>query len=163
MKQGVTAENYYQVEHWRRGELLWQSAPIPNLVTTAGKNKLLDATLKTGLTTPAWFLGLVSNTSFTGYAAADTAASHTGWVESTAYSESLRRTWAPGTIASGSVAGAQASFSINAAAVIRGAFMADLSTKGGATGLLYGEVDFDAALSCISGDLVFVTVTCTVS
>lgn len=159
----VTVENYYQVEHWRQENLLWRATSVPNLVTTAGKNKLLDATLKTGLLTPAWFLGLVSNTGFTGYVVADTAGAHAGWTESTAYSEAVRQTWSPGGISAGSVSGATASFSTNATTVIRGAFMIDSSTKGGSTGTLYGEVDFGASVSVINGDLILLTVTCTAS
>src|SRR3954449_11408668 len=53
-----------------------------NLMATTGLNKLLDATLKTGLTSPAWYIGLVDNASFSAFSAADTMASHAGWIES---------------------------------------------------------------------------------
>lgn len=138
-----------------------------NLVTTAGKNKYLDATLKTGLTTPAWYLGLVtgpggSNT----YAAGDTSSSHAGWTESTAYGNANRVTWTPGTVASGSVdnSGSPAVFNINGTATIAGCFMIDNNTKGGSTGTLLGVGNFTGGDRAVqSGDTLTVTVTATQS
>lgn len=40
--------------------------PVFGRVATAGLNKLLDATLKTGLTTPTWYVGLLTYVSNTG-------------------------------------------------------------------------------------------------
>lgn len=75
-----------------------------NLVVTAGRNKYLDATLKTGLAAPLWFVGLVAGPTETDYLAADTMASHAGWLEnSTNYSEATRPAWTPGAVAGGSV------------------------------------------------------------
>lgn len=56
---GVGMQTNYHFEHYRDGKLLdeWD---MHNLVVTAGCNKLLDATFKTGLTTPAWYVGLIS-------------------------------------------------------------------------------------------------------
>ena len=46
---------------WKRGEgPLIAEVDFHNLITTAGVNKLLDATFKTGLTSPAWYVGLIS-------------------------------------------------------------------------------------------------------
>lgn len=61
------------------GQELWREE-FDNLLTTLGKNLLLDA----GLTTTAGganFMGLISSTSFTAVSAADTGASHSGWLE----------------------------------------------------------------------------------
>ena len=137
--------HHYDVEcYGPDGQLKWAES-FDNLVVTVGRNKYLDATLKTGLTSPAWFVGLVtgpggSNT----YAAADTMASHAGWTESTAYSEATRQAFTAGTVASGSVdnSAAKAVFSINATATIGGAFMVDNSTKSGTTGTLLGVGSF---------------------
>ena len=52
IKQRYTAECYGP-----DGVLKW-SDTFDNLVTTEGLNKYLDATLKTGLTTPAWYVGV---------------------------------------------------------------------------------------------------------
>lgn len=40
------------------GNLLWEETAY-NRVVTVGLNKLLDATFKTGLTTPLWYVGIV--------------------------------------------------------------------------------------------------------
>lgn len=133
----------------------------PNLVTTAGLNKLLDATFKTGLTTPAWYVGLVDNASFSAYNAADTMGSHAGWNEGTPYSNANRPTWTPGSVAAGSVdnSASKAVFNINATLTVRGCFLADENTKGGTTGTLYGEGDFAASRAVQSGDTLNVQVT----
>jgi len=146
--------------------LVWAD-DFHNLVTTAGKNKYLDATLKTGLTTPVWYLGLVTGPGGSNiYAAADTSASHAGWSESTAYSNSNRVTWTPGSVSAGSVdnSGSPAVFNINATATIAGAFMIDNNTKGGATGTLLGVGNFTGGDRAVqSGDTLTVTVTATQS
>lgn len=157
----------YHIEcHAPDGSLRWE-VDIKNLVTTAGKNKLLDATLKTGLTSPAWYVGLVtgpggSNT----YAAADTMSSHAGWTESTAYSEATRQALTLGSIASGSVdnSASKAVFTLNATATIGGAFLVDNSTKGGTTGTLYSVgSNSNGDKSGGSGDTISVTYTATIS
>jgi len=146
------------------GNLRWVE-DFPNLVTTVGKNKLLDATFKTGLTTPAWYVGLVDNASFSAYAAADTMSSHAGWIEGVPYSDATRPALTPGTIAAGSVdnSASKATFNINATLTVRGAFLVDNSTKSGTTGTLYGVGDFAASRSVLSGDTLSVTVTLSIS
>lgn len=156
----------YEIEcYGPDGKLKWADG-FDNLVTTAGRNKYLDATLKTGLASPSWFVGLVtgpggSNT----YAAGDTMASHAGWAENTAYSEGTRQALTLGAIASGSVdnSAARATFSINASATIGGAFTADNSTKGGTTGTLLGVGSFGADKIVSNGDTVLVAITASIT
>lgn len=159
---------YHVVAHSADGTLKWEET-FHNLVTTAGKNKYLDATLKTGLTTPAWYIGLVNgpgagNT----YAAADTMGSHAGWTENTTYSDSTRVAWTAGSISGGSVdnSGAPAVFHINGAITnAGGCFLADNSTKGGTTGTLLGVGSFTNGdrTALQSGDTLTVTLTMTIS
>lgn len=158
-------ETWYHVEcRDAFGRLRWEE-DFHNLVTTAGKNKILDATFKTGLTTPAWYVGLVDNASFTAYAAADTMAAHAGWIEGVPYSDATRPALTPGTIAAGSVdnSASKATFNINATLTVRGCFLADNSTKSGTTGTLYGAGDFAASRSVLSGDTLSVTVTLSIT
>ncbi len=142
------------------GAIKW-IAHVKNLVVTAGLNKLLDAAFKTGLTTPAWYVGLKS----TGTpAAGDTMSSHSTWTELTAYSESVRQTFTPGTISGGSVnnSGSKAVFTANGSMTVLGLFLADNSTKSGTTGTLYGAGDFsEGSRAMVSGDTL--TVTCTLT
>jgi len=154
---------HYKVECFGADGLLKWVEEFDNLVVTAGLNKYLDATLKTGLASPAWYVGLVDNAGWTAYAAGDTMGSHTGWAEGTPYSNATRPAFTPGTISGGSVdnSASKAVFNINATLTVRGAFMTDNNTKGGTTGTLLGEGDFAAARSVISGDTLNVTVTCT--
>jgi hypothetical protein len=157
-------------QHWnvkchdKDGKLLWEE-DIDNLVTTVGKNKYLDSTLKTGVTSPTWFVGLVDNASFSAYSAADTMSSHAGWIEGVPYSNGTRGAWTPGTIASGSVdnSASAAVFNCNATLTVRGAFLVDNSTKSGTTGTLLGEVDFSAAQPVVNTNTLTVTVTCSLT
>lgn len=143
------------------GDERW-TEEFTNLVTTAGKNDLLDKYFKGSTYTAAWYVGLISNTSYSAIAAADTSASHAGWTESTAYSNANRPTLTLGTPASGSVdnSASKASFTINATATIKGCFTITNNTKGGTTGILYSAGLFtEGDRSVVNGDTLQVTVT----
>lgn len=135
-----------------------------NLVVTVGKNKVLDATFKSGEAANAWFVGLVDNAGFMAYASGDTMASHAGWAESVAYSEGTRQAYVASVPAAGSCDNItnRATFTMNAIKTIRGAFLTDSNTKGGATGTLYGVGDFSVAKPVIAGDQIFAQITITV-
>lgn len=156
--------------HWiiecfdRYGKLKWKEE-YNNLVVTAGLNKLLDATFKTGLAAPAWYVGLVDNDGFSEYVAGDTMSSHSGWSACSPYSNATRPAFTPGTISGGSVdnSGSKAVFNINASDTIRGAFLCDDDTVDGSSGTLYGAGDFSAARAVQDGDTLNVQVTLTVT
>ena len=58
-QMGVMAETKYKaVCRDRNGKVRWR-ARAHNLVVTTGLNKLLDATFKTGLASPLWYIGMV--------------------------------------------------------------------------------------------------------
>lgn len=165
IEHACAVSHVYHVECWREGALVW-AEDFKNLVTTVGKNKYLDATLKTGLASPAWYVGLVvgpggSNT----YAAADTMASHAGWTESVVYSDATRQAFTPGAVSAGSVdnSASKAVFNINAGGTVGGAFMVDNSTKSGGTGVLLGVGSFASDRTVISGDTLNVTITATMA
>lgn len=154
----------YQLACWRAGVCVW-AVTFPNLVTTAGKNALLDATFKTGLAVPAWYVGLVDNAGFTAYAVTDTMAAHAGWVESSAYTDATRPAFTMGTIAAGSGdnSAAKATFHMNTAITVRGAFLTNNSTVSGTTGTLYGVGDVTVSQAVQSGDVVYATATLSMS
>lgn len=165
--QAMKVEHHYTVEcRDKDGNLKWVEE-FDNLVVTAGLNKYLDATLKTGLSSPAWYVGLVtgpggSNT----YAAGDTMGSHSGWSENTSYDEANRQAFTPGSISSGSVnnSSAKAVFTISATVTIAGCFMADNNTKGGTSGTLLGVGNFSGGdRAVVDNDTISVTVTATIS
>lgn len=142
-----------------QGRLKWRDS-LTNLVTTVGKNDLLDKYLEGSSYTAAWYLGLIDNAGYTAVAAGDTAASHGGWTESTAYSEGTRPAPSWGAAAAGSKASSATAFSINATATIKGAFLISNSTKGGTTGILYSAGLFTAGdKSVANGDTLNVTYT----
>jgi hypothetical protein len=142
------------------GRIKWV-ATAHNIVVTAGLNKLLDATFKTGLAAPLWYVGLKS----TGTPdPADTMASHVTWTELTAYDEAARPAWTPGAISAGSVSntGAKARFTASGNMTILGLFLTDIATKAGATGTLYGAADFsEGTRTMVDNDTLDVTATLT--
>jgi hypothetical protein len=138
------------------GEVKW-TEEFDNLVTTEGKNDILDKYFKGSAYTAAWFLGLKG----TGSAAAgDTLASHAGWSEVTPYSGN-RPAITFGTTSAGSNTATAVSFAINATATVAGAFIGSVNT--GTAGKLYSAGDFAASRSVLSGDTLNVTVTVSVS
>lgn len=183
-------KNFWKVVNYRRPKKctcisceLWRKTSFPapclfayvaweveveNLVTTEGKNDLLTNYFKGAAYTAAFYVGLVTNTGFTAYAAGDTAAQiggTNGWTESVVYSNANRVTWTGGSAAAGSIdnSAAQASFNINASDTIRGGFLDTSNVKSGTAGKLYGEADFGTGnRAVLNGDTLQITVTLTV-
>src|SRR6185295_20338681 len=63
------------------GKLKWRE-PIENVVQTVGKNLALDTFLAgSAYTVTGPFMGLISSSSYSAVDAADTMASHAGWLE----------------------------------------------------------------------------------
>jgi hypothetical protein len=115
----------------------------PNVVTDVGARYLLDNGLAGSAFTAAFFLGLISSTSYSAVAAGDTMASHAGWLEAgatnaPAYSESTRRTAAWSAASSRSKAlSAGLVFTFTNSGTVKGPFLTTVSTKDGTTGTLY--------------------------
>src|SRR5438067_10995701 len=63
------------------GQLKWRDV-AHNTVVTVGKNQMLDAALAgSAYTVTGPFMGLISSVSYSAISAADTMASHAGWLE----------------------------------------------------------------------------------
>lgn len=150
------------------GQVKWTDA-IENLVVTVGKNDLLDKYFAGSVYTATWYMGLVDNASFTAYAAGDTLASHSGWLENLGYTISGSSTnratvvWSTAA-ASGSKVAAVAAFSITATSTILGALMcttqARNTTSNGGAGILYSAGTFaTGSRSVLSGDVLNITYT----
>ena len=110
----------------------------PNVVTTDGKNYILDKTLTGSAYTAAWYLGLIDADSYMSTpVVGNTAASHATWVESSEYAAATRPA-ASFLAASGGVStlSSAAAFAMNADTTIKGCGMWSNSTKGGITGSL---------------------------
>lgn len=129
------------------GQVKWRDT-IKNLVTTAGKNDLLDKYLSGSAYTAAFYVGLISSVDWSAVNAADTMSSHAGWKEAgptnaPAYSQSTRPAAAWGSAAAGSKAlSAPASFSITSAGTVKGMFLTTGSAKDGTTGVLFSAGAF---------------------
>jgi hypothetical protein len=143
----------YDVTDLRRdGTVRWHEH-FHNLVTTEGKNDLLDKYFKGSSYTATWYMCLKGTGSA---AAADTLASHAGWSEVTPYSGN-RPAITFGTSSAGSNTATAVSYSINATATVAGACVASVNT--GTAGKLYSDGDFAASRSVLSGDTLNVTLT----
>jgi hypothetical protein len=153
------------------GQIKWTDS-IKNLVVTVGKNDLLDKYFAGSAYTAAWYMGLVDNTSFSAYAATDTLAAHSGWLENLGYTISGSSTnratvgWSTAA-ASGSKVASTAAFTINATSTILGALMcttqARNTTSNGGAGILYSAGSFTGGTrAVVSGDTLNVTYTASV-
>ncbi len=141
------------------GSLKWADH-IDNLVTTEGKNDMLDRYLAgSSWTTGTVYMGLKG----TGSAAAgDTLASHAGWSELNASASSgARQSVSFSAASSGSKATSSAvSWSIPGTATVAGCFIAvgATSTNGNTTGKLFSAGDFSGGNKSVSnGDTLNVT------
>lgn len=146
------------------GSLKWREE-ISNLVTTVGKNKILD-TIFANAAGGAVVMGLKG----TGSAAAgDTQASHAGWSEvgganAPTYS-GTRPTPAFSAASAGSKStSAAVAFSMTGAGTVAGCFIniGGLATKDDTTGTLLSAGDFAASRTVANGDTVNVSYTLSV-
>jgi hypothetical protein len=164
--EAAHASGTYKVQchEYEGGPLLWEEE-IHNLVTTAGGNNMLDNQFSGSSYTAAWYLGLISTTSYTtGPAIGDTSASHAGWTEDQNYSQSTRPAASWNSAASKSKAlSSGAVFTMNATTTIKGCFLINNSTKGGSTGVLYSAGLFSGGdQPVVSGNTLTVSYTASV-
>lgn len=112
----------------RNGEIIWEDT-FPNTVMTVGKNLALDTFLAgAAYTVTGPYMGLISSVSYSAISAADTMASHAGWLEAgddnaPTYT-APRKTAAWDAAAAGSKALSSAlSFTFTGGGTVKGAFM----------------------------------------
>lgn len=125
--------------------------------TTVGNNNMLEVYFNSGTQITAWYIGLIANGSFSALSAADTMSSHAGWLEDVNYSQSTRVAWVPNAASAGVMTGASLSFSINATATIKGAFLTSGSAKSGTTGTLQATGTFSSPQSLSNGQTFTLT------
>lgn len=164
-------EGYYTAECiGADGEVKWREV-YANVVTTVGKNLMLDSALAgSAYTVTGPFLGLISSTSFSAVSAADTMTSHAGWLEAgnanTPTYTAPRKTAAWSAASAGSKAlSAALSYAITGTGTIKGAFMVygsgALSTIDNTGGTLFSAGLFTGGdRPVINGDTVNVSYSC---
>ncbi len=144
----------------KHGRFKWRDS-IENLVTNAGEDEVLAATLK-NTAQAAWYVMLTDGTPTV--AEGDTSSSHAGWTEVQTYSEAVRQTLTLGAVSAQSVdnSASKASYSINGTVTVGGAALISDSTKGGSTGILYSAGAFSGGDKALAdGDTLDVTATFT--
>ena len=144
------------------GTLKWEVIEPDNMVVAAGINSMLDVLFagSANVVDPG-YVGLVGTGGT--IASGTTMASHAGWTELTGYTAATRATYVDArsthTVTNSASA---ATFEINTAQSIMGAFLASTSNKGGSTGTLLCAVAFTGGDRAASdGDTLNVTYTFT--
>lgn len=160
MKAKLSLRGRFRVEHFDKDGNLKATYRVPNGIVDVGLNKILEDMFNGGSQSSTWYIGLVDNSGFSAFANADTMASHAGWNESTAYTETARPEWTAGTAASRSITNASTvDFSVNATTTLKGIFIVDNATKSGTTGTLWSTASFASNVSAVSGDTLKITYT----
>lgn len=164
--EGIRAGGVFKIQCLDKDGVLKWDAESHNLVVNVGLKDMNEKYFTGSAYTATWFVGLYGAGSSNNPAAGDTAASHAGWTEVTAYSQATRpaATFGTSTTADPSVisnSASPASFSINGTTTVGGAFLISNSTKGGTTGILFSAADFASPgdRSVVSGDTLVVTYT----
>lgn len=157
----LTCRNPVHMLHFRGGKLLGVYDTL-NDITNEGKNLIFDVMFNnaTQIANNSWFIGLISLSSFSALAAADTMASHGGWTEFTSYSQSTRVAWGSGASSGQSTTNSSpAQFDINGSGTVKGVFITSVSTKSGTTGKLWATALFGADVPVTNGDQLKITYT----
>jgi hypothetical protein len=170
LAEEARASGVYTVECYDKdGKLKWRDT-AKNVVTTVGKNLALDTYLAgSAYTVTGPYMGLISSTSYTGVAAADTMASHGGWLEAgntnapTYTGDRKTAAWSAASSGSKSLSAAL-SFSITGTGTVKGAFLVygsgAVATKENTSGTLYSAGLFSGGdRAVVNGDTLNVSYT----
>jgi hypothetical protein len=157
--------SYHAVCYDAQGNVKWED-DIKNLVTTVGKNLTLD-TILGNTAAGAVVMGLKGTGSAN---AADTQASHAGWLEvglanAPAYSGNRPTPSFSAAAASSKATSSAVSFSMTSTGTVAGCFIniGGSATKDSTTGTLFSAGDFSSSKAVVNGDTIAVTYTLTLT
>lgn len=149
----------FKVEHFRDGNKIGEYL-LNNGIVDVGIHTLFDVFFRAGTQITTWYLGLIDNSGFTGLSNSDTMSSHSGWSESTIYSNANRPTWNSDAPASRQITNSTTvDFNINASGTIKGIFVTSNNTKGGTSGTLWATALFSSTVTVANGDTLKITYT----
>lgn len=159
----VQAGFEYLFEILRDGVVI-DSFTEKNLVPTEGLNHFLNVEFKGATQIGTWYLGVYEG-NYTPVSTITAATISAAATETTAYNETTRVAFVPGTVASGAVdnSASRAEFTLNATKTIYGGFLSSASAKGATTGVLVSAVKFSSPKSLVSGDVLRVTASFTLT
>lgn len=156
----LCVHGHFKVECVRDGETIW-TEEFDNLVTTVGKNDILDKYLAGAAYTQTIRMGLKGVGSA---AAGDTQGSHAGWLEQGLANLPTYTGNRPSPAFSAAAAGVKATsaavaFAITGTGTVGGVFINNggSATKDDTTGVLFSAGDFSASRAVLSGDTLNVT------
>ena len=168
-KGGIGIRYRGDIYERRAGKLIYlRSVTARNMVTTVGANVYLNATLVSGIASPAWYCSIIAGASAPTFNVADVMSSHAGWTEITAanVTASTRALIAwNGAASGGTVSNSSSPVSYTVASgqsfTAQGFFLCDNNTLGtGTTGNLLSEAAFDqGAQALTAGNVITVVVT----
>jgi hypothetical protein len=155
-KERITAPFFrFRCQQYGSDGMLKSDGTGRNTVMTLGKNLLNDTLFRQG-TGSSIFMGLKGTGAI---AAADTMASHTGWVETTAYSGTSRITLAAAAAVGGTSTFTPGTYAMTGTYTAAGAFITTVVGVSGTTGTLYSAGDFGVTRTGGTGDTLVVTPT----
>ena len=123
------------------------------MITNAGLNHALNTEFTAGTPVTSWFIGLIDDAAFDELAETDTMGSHAGWTENTNYSQATRPAFSPSTATAEFVSNENpAEFTMTALKSLAGMFLTSVNTKGGTTGVLELQIEFDTVQTVPIGE-----------
>ena len=152
----------WALEFYNKLGMKYAEKDLGNAITNEGLNKILNVMFHGSTAAPqltTWYIGFIDNASYSALAAADTMASHAGWIECTAYTGN-RKEWTEGAASSQAMTNAATvDFAINATKTLKGIFLCSVAT--GTSGTLWATGAFASTQAVNSGDTVKITYTLT--
>lgn len=149
----------FKIEIISKDGVVKHTEEFDNGVTTLGKNLMLDVMFHGASASGTWYIGFIDNSGYTAVAASDTLAAK-AWNEFVTYDESARQAWTEGAASAGSItSSAVSTFTISGSGTLRGIFVADSSTRGGTTGVLWSTALFASATAVADDDQIKITYT----